>query len=283
MQLKARINAKAEQAGISPQHAMQAYLLERLLCRVALSDYGDRVIIKGGVLIGSLLGMDKRTTMDLDTTLQGTELTHGSARGIFEDIAAIDADDDLTFEVVRTEDIREGAEYPGIRVFMKAHYPPIDAPLSVDVTTGDAIVPGPVKMSYPLMFGGGSIKLSSYPTATVMAEKLEAVLSRGAATTRLRDFYDLHMLWRLRRDECVPGTLAAALDATAGRRGTWKAVEDWESTVADIERSAPMGTQWNRYAARFSYVGNLTLSETCATIREIMTEVLSVRPGEQRS
>lgn len=282
MQLKARINAKAKQAGISPQHALQAYLLERLLCRVALSDYGDRVVIKGGVLIGSLLGIDKRTTMDLDTTLRGMELTHDSAREVFEAVAALDAGDDFAFEVVRTEDIREGADYQGVRVFLKAHYPPIDAPLSVDVTTGDAIVPGPVERGYPLMFGSGSIKLSSYPTVTVMAEKLEAVLSRGAATTRPRDFYDLHMLWHLRRDECAPAALAGALAATAGKRGTREAVEDWADTVADIEQSASMEAQWSRYAARFAYVGDLTLSEACATIREIMAEVSSARPEGQR-
>ena len=275
MQLKAKVNAKAKQAGVSPQHALQAYLLERLLCRIALSERRDQVVVKGGVLIGSLLGIGKRTTMDLDATVRGFPLTHESARGLFEAVASLDAGDDLTFEVVRTEDIREGAEYQGVRVFLKAHYPPIDATLSVDVTTGDAIVPAPVMRDYPLMFDEGSVRLHSYPTTTVMAEKLEAVLSRGPATTRPRDFYDIHMLWRLRRGECPAGTLAAALGSTADKRGTREAVRDWEQAVADIEGSPAMAAQWKRYAARFPYVGDLELSDACATIREIMASLKS--------
>ena len=159
MQLKARINNMAKEAGIPAQAMMQSYLLERLLERLAESPWRDNVVIKGGVLISSLVGVSSRTTMDLDTTVRGFDLTHESAERAFREIAAVQADDDWEFEFDRTEDIRETDDYPGIRVHLKANYAPMSVPLTVDVTTGDRITPEAVEYSYPLRFGEGGITL----------------------------------------------------------------------------------------------------------------------------
>lgn len=129
MQLKARINNMAKEAGIPAQAMMQNYLLERLLERLAESPWRDNVVIKGGVLISSLVGVGSRTTMDLDTTVRGFDLTHESAERAFREIAAVQADDDWEFEFDRTEDIRETDDYPGIRVHLKANYAPMSGAL----------------------------------------------------------------------------------------------------------------------------------------------------------
>lgn len=150
MQLKARISNMAKEAGIPAQAMMQSYLLERLLERLAESPWRDNVVIKGGVLISSLVGVGSRTTMDLDTTVRGFDLTHESAERVFREIAAVQADDDWEFEFDRTEDIRETDDYPGIRVYLKANYAPMSAPLTVDVTTGDRITPEAVEYNYLL-------------------------------------------------------------------------------------------------------------------------------------
>ena len=184
MQLKARINNMAKEAGIPAQAMMQSYLLERLLERLAESPWRDNVVIKGGVLISSLVGVSSRTTMDLDTTVRGFDLTHESAERAFREIAAVQADDDWEFEFDRTEDIRETDDYPGIRGHLKANYAPMSVPLTVDVTTGDRITPEAVEYSYPLLFGEGEITLMAYPVETVLAEKLETVVTRGVANTR---------------------------------------------------------------------------------------------------
>lgn len=157
MQLKARVNARAREAGIPPQAMMQNYLLERLLERLSLSLCRDRVVVKGGMLISSLVGVASRTTMDLDTTVRGFTLTHESAARVFREICAVEADDDWAFEVVRTEDIRETDDYPGIRVHLVAKYPPMAVPLTVDVTTGDRITPGAVAYEWSLLFDDRSI------------------------------------------------------------------------------------------------------------------------------
>lgn len=144
MQLKALINGRAAEAGIPAQAMMQNYLLERLLERLSLSIWCDNVIVKGGMLISSLVGVASRTTMDLDTTVTGIALTHESAARVFREVVAVSADDDWSFELDRTEDIRKTDDYPGIRVHLRAIYPPMSVPLAIDVTTGDSITPGPI-------------------------------------------------------------------------------------------------------------------------------------------
>ena len=144
MQLKAQVNNMAKEAGIPPQALMQSYLLERLLDRLSRSAWRDRVVIKGGVLISSLVGVGSRTTMDLDMTVRGFALTHESVEKAFRDIVTVQVDDDWEFVFDRTEDIRETDDYPGIRVHLKANYAPMSVPLTVDVTTGDRITPDAV-------------------------------------------------------------------------------------------------------------------------------------------
>lgn len=280
MQLKAKVNNRAREAGISPAHAMQAYVLDRLVARLSASEYRDLVIVKGGVLIGSLIGVDRRTTMDLDTTVHGITLTHEAARKAFEEICAVEANDDLAYSVVRTSDIRETDDYPGIRVHLKADYHPLSIPLTVDVTTGDRIVPAAVRHTYKLTFDGTTVDVLSYPTATVLAEKLETVLSRGVTNTRPRDFYDLHMLWQLRRDDFTLDEFSDALRATAEKRHSSAFVAAWRETLPAVVSDKSMLAQWAAYAKRFQYVGKLTLEEACRTISEIMTELDEYGSGE---
>ena len=201
MQLKARIKNHAKKLGVPPQLVMQNYLLERVMERIAISPWRDNIVVKGGMLISSLIGSDKRSTKDLDTTIRGFDLTHENAEKAFREIAATDADDDFDFEFVRTEDIREIDEYPGIRVHLLANYEKISSPVTIDVTTGDKITPDAISYSYPLMLDGRSIELMVYPIETVLAEKLETVLSRDVTNTRPRDYYDLHSLWHIWQEE----------------------------------------------------------------------------------
>lgn len=270
MQLKARINARAREAGIPAQSLMQSYLFERLLERLSKSKWRDNVIIKGGMLISSIVGVASRTTMDLDTTIMGFTLTHESAERIFSEVAAVDANDDWSFELDHTEDIRETDDYPGIRVYLKAVYPPMAVPLKIDVTTGDSITPGPVAYDYPLLFDEGSVGLMSYPLETVLAEKLETVVSRGVANTRPRDFYDIHLLWKTRGGECEIPTLREALGRTCVKRGSVRMVARWRLVLDEVATDKAMLTQWGRYAKKNPYAAGIELMQCCETAKEIL-------------
>lgn len=227
MQLKAFIKKKAAEKHISAQLVMQNYMLERLLERISLSKYKHNFILKGGFLISAIVGLDTRATMDLDTTIKGFTLTHEAIRSIFQEICAIEIEDDVQFEVAGISDIREGDDYPGIRVALKANYPPISVPLTVDVTTGDMITPREVEYTFSLLFDDRSISILAYNLETVLAEKIETVLSRNIANTRPRDYYDVHILYALRGAECDKATLHRALERTTQKRGSSRIMEQY--------------------------------------------------------
>ncbi len=279
MQLKARINMKAKEAGIPSQALMQNYLLERLLVRLSNSKWQENVVIKGGMIISSLVGVASRTTMDLDTTVQGFDLTHESAESVFSEVAALASDDDWTFIFTRTESIRESDEYPGIRVYLLAKYPPIEIPLTIDVTTGDRITPAPIEYEYPLLFDEGSISLMAYTLETVLAEKLETIVSRGVTNTRPRDFYDIHLLWRLRREECNLVILGKAIDATCSKRGSEARMTHWNQVLHEVKQDVKMSELWNKYTKKNPYATGITLQECCDTAREILECTRNLQHG----
>ena len=266
MQLKAVIKRKAVEANVPPQLMLQNYLLERLLKRVSISPWRTRIIVKGGVLIGSLVGVENRTTRDLDATITGVTLTHETVTRMFVNVCSINVDDDFTFSLLRTEDIREVDEYPGIRVFLKAEYSPLSVPLSVDVTTGDKITPGAVLYEYPLVFDEGTIEIMAYPLETVLAEKVETVLARGVSNTRLRDFYDVFELWRVRGSECDASVLQSAIRATCEKRGSVSALSDHGRILVQIREDAQLRKLWDAYASRYSYAKGICFEDVCDAV-----------------
>ena len=258
MQLKAIIGNRAKESGVPPQLVMQNYLLERLLERISLSLWRNKVVVKGGMLISSLVGVDRRSTKDLDATVRGLPLTHESAERAFREIAAVEADDDFSFEFVRTEDIREADDYPGIRVHLLASYDKMRSPVTVDVTTGDKITPDAVEYSYPLMFDNRSLSLMAY---------------RGIANTRPRDYYDLRTLWLTRKAEVELGVLRDALAATSEKRGSFGGMGRYREVMAEVTSDAVMQDRWTAYAHRYPYVGSMTLAEACETVVAIMEDI----------
>ena len=259
MQLKAYIKKKAAEKHISAQLVMQNYMLERLLERISLSPYKHNFIIKG--------------TMDLDTTIKGFTLTHEAILSIFKDVCAVQIDDDVQFEVVGVADIRETDDYPGIRVSLKANYPPISVPLTVDVTTGDMITPREIEYTFSMLFDDRTISVLAYNLETVLVEKLETVLSRNIANTRPRDYYDIYILYALRGAECDKATLRRALERTTEKRGSAKILTQYPEIMQEIRDSDTLRRQWNKYSREYDYAKDISFDDTCNAIQKIMDKI----------
>ena len=274
MQLKAYIKKKATEKHISAQLVMQNYMLERLLERISLSKYKNDFIIKGGFLVSAIVGLDTRTTMDLDTTIKGLTLSHESILSIFKDICAFKIEDDVEFEILGVVDIRETDDYPGIRVSLKANYAPISVPLTVDVTTGDMITPSEIKYAFPMLFDDRMISIFAYNLETILAEKLETVLSRNIANTRSRDYYDIHILYALHGEECDTVTLRAALERTMKKRGSDELLLEYPKILHDIRNSDILRKQWNKYRIEYDYAKDISFDDTCNTIFMIMQKIV---------
>lgn len=269
MQLKALVKNLAKEKGISPQLVMQNYMMERLLERISLSRYQSNFILKGGFLIASLVGLNSRATMDLDTTVKGFELNLDTARKVFTEICRISLEDDVSFEFLDCADIRESDDYPGIRVSLCAVYLTLSVPLKVDVTTGDRITPSEIEYALPLMFDDRKIRVLAYNLETILAEKIETILSRGIANTRPRDFYDVYVLRALQRKKYRPKILSQALDATAKKRGSESTLPQYVPILQSIETDAQMNRFWLKYCEDFPYAKGINFAQVCASIREI--------------
>lgn len=273
MQLKAFIKNKAAEKNISAQLVMQNYMLERLLERISLSKYQRNFILKGGFLISAIVGLDTRATMDLDTTIKGFDLTIPNLEKIFTDICSVKIEDDVIFEVYNIAEIREGDEYPGYRVHLKANYPPLSVPLTVDVTTGDKITPREITYTFKLLFDERNISILAYNLETVLAEKLETIISRGVANTRQRDYYDIHILYSLRADECDMDILSKALEETAKKRGSSERMKEYNEVIKTVKKSENMQRFWSKYQKDFDYAADISFDDACNSVIKIFEQL----------
>ena len=260
MSLKARIRNIAKQKSISAQVVLQNYMFERFLDRVSRSEYKDKFVLKGGMLITAMVGLDTRTTMDLDATMRDLTLSESIIRSIINDICSIPVDDEVVFSIDRIAQIRPDDYYGGYRVYLLALYDTIRTPLSIDISTGDVITPSAVKYSFTGVLNElVQIELWAYNIETVLAEKIESILSRNVFTTRSRDFYDIYILGTTQKyDNAV---LQEAINATAIHRGTVKQIVDRKALKKVITESSELHEIWRKYQNQFPYATNITYEQ----------------------
>lgn len=270
---KAKIKNMAKDRGIPAQQLQQNFLIEQVLKLIAKSSYKDSFIVKGGYLIGQLIGLDKRTTMDLDVTLKGTTLSQENLISIFEEILS-DSDDVFSFEVDKLEPIRQDDEYGGFSLKLNAAFDTLREVVFIDITTGDKITPREITYSMPSLFKNETIEVWTYNLETVLAEKLETIISRGVASTRPRDRYDLFTLYHIRKDEINFDVLREALANTVEKRGSKEAIDIWESQLNSIETDEYQKQLWTRYQRQFKYAQDISFEKSVQIVRELMTTIM---------
>lgn len=270
MQLKAIVKSIAKEKKISAQLVLQNYMLERFLERVSLSPFRENFIIKGGFLIASMVGLDSRATMDMDATIKAYPVSRETIQNMIEGILDAPVDDGISFERRSIGEIREGDEYAGYRVALTASYEKMAVPLKLDITTGDKITPREIEYEYKLMLEDRSICVLAYNLPTILAEKLETVISRGDQNTRPRDYYDIFILTKLQSGNIDLGTLRDALMATAEKRGSIELIKRYIEIMQVVSNSPVMNRQWDDYRKDFEYASGIEFEETCDAIIAIM-------------
>ena len=263
----------AKEKKISAQLVLQNYMLERFLERVSRSVYQENFIIKGGFLIASMVGLDSRATMDMDTTIKDYPFNKESIQNMIKEILAVPVDDNISFEFRSIGEIREGDEYGGYRVALTANYEKMAVPLKLDITTGDKITPKEIEYEYKLMLEDRSIHVLAYNLLTILAEKLESVISRGDQNTRPRDYYDLYILTKLHSADIDFVTLKDALRATTEKRGSFEVIKHYSEIMQVVRNSPVMNRQWNNYRKDFDYASGIEFEETCDAVLSIMDKI----------
>lgn len=269
---KAKIKNISKDKGIPAQQVQQHYLIEQVLKLISTSSYRDSFIVKGGYLIDQMIGLDKRTTMDLDVTLKGTEMSRENLIDIFEEILCSKTDG-FSFSVDKLEPIRQDDEYGGFSLKLNATFDTLKEVVFIDITTGDKITPREITYSMTSIFTNESIKIWTYNLETVLAEKLETIISRGLASTRPRDRYDLFTLYKLRKEEINLEVLKNALENTAKKRKSKDTIYNWEEQVRGIEISDYQKELWIRYQRQFKYAKDISFDNSVQVIREIMQQI----------
>ena len=273
MQLKAKIKNISKEKNISAQLVLQNYMMERFIERIALSDFQDQMIIKGGLLISSIVGLDSRATMDIDMTLKGKPVNEAFILDYINEISRININDEVKFDVVSITEIREMDDYFGFRVSLIAGIGTMKIPLKIDITTGDKIIPSEISYEYPLMFENRSIKIKAYNLETILSEKIETIISRGNQNTRMRDFYDVYILLKLKSKNIDYNILRLAIEETSQKRDSLNLLLNYKEIISNIENNNEMLVRWENYRNSFNYARTIDFTEICRFLTEILEKI----------
>jgi predicted nucleotidyltransferase component of viral defense system len=264
-QLKALVRNLSAAKNVEAEIILRNFMLERFLERISASEYKSSFILKGGMLIAAMVGIDTRTTMDLDATIKGQTLSETQITEIIKGILRVPVDDGVLFTFRKIKEIREEADYPGYRVSIDATLDKTRQTMHIDITTGDSVTPREVEYSFMLMFEERSIGILAYNLETVLAEKFESVISRGLTNTRMRDYYDIYILTTTQQFDAA--TFYSALEKTTAKRKTIEQISDAKTVIERISKSKVLADLWGRYQSKYVYAADVSWEKAVGSLR----------------
>ena len=268
-QVKGKIKNIAKENGADARILMRIYMMERFLERVANSTYSGDFIIKGGILVTSMVGVAMRSTMDIDTSIRNFNLSEAGAEKVVKEICSVDLDDGVIFKVKEVSRIMDDMEYPGIRLALDATLGEMVTPIKIDISTGDAITPSAIEYDYSLMLENRSIKLWSYNLETVLGEKLQTVLVRGVLNTRMRDFYDIYSLLLRYESTIDTDVFKKAFEATCKKRSSDDLFEQGLGIIEKISEDENLVGLWKGYQKKYSYASEISYKAVTDSVRKL--------------
>lgn len=268
-QIKGAVKNIAKKMNLKPQEILQIFMFERLVERLSVSQYKENFILKGGLLIASMIGIAERTTMDMDTTIQGLPMTEQEMEKILKEILGIDVEDGIYFEFIGMQPIREDDEYNNFCASISAKYGKMNIPMKIDITTGDKITPRQIDYGYKFMFEEKSVLVKAYTLETILAEKYETVIRRNIGNTRARDFYDLFVLIKIKKNEIRWDILKEAVLATSEKRGSLEELKEYREIIEEMRESDFLKRIWVKYKEENTYSEGIDFEDTLNIILEI--------------
>jgi predicted nucleotidyltransferase component of viral defense system len=274
--LKGQIRSFAAKRNLQPQEVLQMFMFERVLERLAKSPYKDNFVLKGGLLISSMFGVEGRTTMDMDTTVTGIDMKEDEIQRIITEILSIDVGDRIKFEFTKIETIREDDDYNNFRAYFVAHYGKIANEMKLDITTGDVITPRAIDYSYKTILDEDEIEVKAYNRETIIAEKYETIIRRNIGTTRARDFYDLYMFFNLYQDAIDYNVLKTAVDKTSQKRGSEEELAEWMDICDEMSQDLALKSLWENYRINNTYSAGTSFEDVMKAVREVGRKLSTV-------
>ena len=252
---------------------LQRYMFERVLERISVSKYQDNFILKGGLLLSAMFGIDNRMTKDMDATITGIDVSKDKMLKVLNEILSINLKDGVKFDVVDITDIREDDEYGGNKYHIVGKLQSLKVNLEIDISTGDKVTPRELKYKYPLIFEDRTIMISSYNIETILAEKIETVLRRGVFNSRMKDFYDIYYFLTKLRKEIDINILKEAVDNTFSKRDSFEYLNDYEQIIDSIIGNERLEKLWNIYSNKYKYANGIDINEILNLLKDIIKEL----------
>src|SRR5574344_126056 len=271
--LKAKVSNLSKKINIPNKYIIQSFMFEALLKRISVSKYRDKFIIKGGLLLSSIFGVDLRSTMDLDTTIRGLNLDVKTIKNVINEIIGIDLNDNISFKINSIKDIREDAEYSGFCINLYALFDGLKIHLMIDITTGDVITYREVEFKYNSLFSGESIDILTYNYETIIAEKYESIISRNIDNTRMKDYYDIYMFVNIKWCDVDKNTLKEAIFNTSKSRDTLTYIYDSKKYIELIKNDERLKNMWSSYTKNYDYAKTISFEDTIKAI-EIISDLV---------
>ena len=268
-QIKGAIRNISKEKGVNPNSLLQMCLFEGILEKLSKSKYRENFILKGGLLISSLIGVDMRSTMDMDTTIKGIPVNEETITRIINEILAIEIDLEISYKLIKLTPIRNADVYEDFSASIECKFGKINARLNIDITTGDVITPREIKYSYSKILEEGTIPIITYTIETILAEKFETISSRNITTTRARDFYDLYMIYNMYNNKINQEILGEAIVKTARQRGSLKAIRQYKEIVELFKINGTIKNIWDRYAKNNPYIKDIKFLDTVEVYEKI--------------
>lgn len=268
-QLKGQIRSFAGKRNLQPQEVLQMFFMERFLERLSKSQYRNNFILKGGMLISSMIGIAERTTMDIDTTVSGIDMEEKEIEKVIREVLLIDINDGMEFEFNRLEPIREEDDYNNFRVYFVVRYGKIANKMKIDITTGDKITLGAVEYSYKTILDNDNIDVMAYNYETIMAEKYETIIRRNIGTSRARDFYDLYMLYNLHKESIDSEVLKLAVYMTAKKRQSFQTMSEWKEIIEEMKEDMALKELWRNYCENNTYADGVGYDDVMEVVLQI--------------
>ena len=267
--LKVKVSNLALSTNIPNKYLIQSFMFEALLKRISASKYKNKFIIKGGLLLSSIFGVNLRSTMDLDTTIKGLPLDRTTITKVINEIISIDLKDNIKLEIENIKDIREEELYSGFNINLKAEFDGLRTNLMIDITTGDVITYKEVQFEYKTLFDSETINIMTYNYETIIAEKFEAIISRNIDNTRMKDYYDLYMFVNLKWNDINKIILRKAIFNTSKKRDTLNYIEEADKYIELINEDSKLKSLWKNYQNNYVYAKDISFENTIDAIKVI--------------
>lgn len=271
--VKDKLRNISREKNIDFNSVMRFYMYDRFVERLSKSKYKDNFILKGGFYLSKLFGLDNRSTMDIDTAIRKTNLSLENVIKMITEIINIDVDDTVKFEIEKTESIRDEDEYGGLRITIKFTLENMKDSFHIDIATGDPIHPGPDDYKYESLIGNEIYKVWSYNLETILAEKIETILSKLEASSRMKDYYDIYLIHRFKFNKINKTKFRGTVEKTFEKR---EFNADLIASLNVVKDSKILRDKWVSYSRKNSYARNLEFDETIKCLEDFMKILIPV-------